>query len=211
MTRVKICGITRLDDALAALDCGAGALGFNFYARSPRYVSVKQAARIIDRLPPFVTKIGVVVNWGSAQEIRRLLDVLGLDGVQLHGDESAVLVKALKSRAVIKAFRVGPGFALSDLKAYPAAAILLDGFAAGKYGGTGIAFDWRVARSAARFHRVIVSGGLNSANVGAAIKTARPYAVDVAGGVESSPGKKDHGKMRRFFAAVEKADRGFRN
>ena len=208
MTRVKICGITRLEDALAALDYGAGALGFNFYARSPRYVSVKQASRIIDRLPPFVTKIGVVVNWGTAQQIRRLMDLLGLDGIQLHGDESVALAKALKARTVIKAFRVGPAFSVSDLKAYPATAILLDGFAVGKYGGAGAIFDWRIAKSAARYHRIILSGGLTSANVGAAIRLARPYAVDVASGVEFSPGKKDHGRMRRFLAEVEKADQG---
>jgi phosphoribosylanthranilate isomerase len=210
MTRVKICGITRLEDALAAIDLGAAALGFNFYAQSPRYLSVRKATKILEKLPPFVTKIGVVVNWGAAAELRRLAHELGLDGLQLHGEERAELVKALTPIPVIKAFQVTPDFSLAELKSHPAAAVLLDGFAAGKYGGTGKTCDWSVARKAARLHRLILSGGLDPSNVGEAIRQSRPYAVDVASGVESAPGKKDFRKMRIFFAAVAKADEGLR-
>ncbi len=208
MTLVKICGITRLEDALAAIDAGAAALGFNFYTKSPRYISVRQAAKIFDRLPPWIIRIGVVVNFGTAREIRRLIEVLGLDGIQLHGDESADVARRLRPWPVIKAFRVEPKFQLRDLKGFPAAAVLLDGFSTGKFGGTGRNFDWNVARIASRFHRIIVSGGLTAENVADAIRTARPYGVDVASGVEKEPGKKDWVKLRKFMKAVQITDRG---
>lgn len=207
MTRVKICGITRLEDALLAIDLGAAALGFNFYPRSPRYISVRQAARILEKLPPMVARIGVVVNWGSSRELRRLVHVLGLDGIQLHGDETIEMARALKPLVVVKGFRISENFKITSLKNYPAAAILLDGFAAGKFGGTGQTFDWSIARKAARFHRIILSGGLTPNNVGEAIRQAKPFAVDVASGVEYSEGRKDPRKMKLFFQAVKEADR----
>jgi phosphoribosylanthranilate isomerase len=207
MTQVKICGITRLADALVATDLGATALGFNFYPRSPRYISIRQASLILEKLPPFVTKIGVVVNFGPARDIRRLALALGLNGIQLHGDEPSEMALTLKPLMVVKAFRVANDFRVTTLQHHPASAILLDGFEPGKFGGTGKTIDWSLARRAARFHRIIVSGGLTAANVGEAIRVARPYAVDVASGVESSPGKKDYRKMRMFLASVEKADR----
>lgn len=206
MTRVKICGITRHEDAMAAIDLGASALGFNFYPRSPRYISMRQAARIIENLPPFITKIGVVVNFGPARDIRRLALALSLNGVQLQGEESRAIVKALRPLPVIKAFRVTEDFDLAVLKRYAATAILLDGMVPGKFGGTGKTFDWRVARQVARSHRVLLSGGLTPVNVEKAILEARPYAVDVASGVESSPGQKDFRKMRAFMGAVRRAD-----
>lgn len=206
MTRVKICGITRLEDALAAIDLGAAALGFNFYPASPRYIPVRRAARIAELLPPFVAKIGVVVNFGSARNLQRLVEAVGLDGIQLHGDETMDLVRALRPMPVIKAFRVGGDFKVSALKRHPASAILLDGFVAGQYGGTGKVFDWKLARQGGSFHRIILSGGLTPDNVSSAIRQARPFAVDVASGVESSPGKKDHRKLRAFFTAVRRTD-----
>jgi phosphoribosylanthranilate isomerase len=207
MTQVKICGITRLADALVAIDLGAAALGFNFYPRSPRYISIRQASQILEKLPPFVTKIGVVVNFGPAREIRRLASALGLNGIQLHGNESSDMALALKPLMVVKALRVTDDFKATALQHHPASAILLDGFEPGKFGGTGKTIDWTLARRASRFHRIIVSGGLTPSNVGEAIRIARPYAVDVASGVESLPGRKDYRKMRLFFSAVEKADR----
>lgn len=210
MTQVKICGITRLADALVAIDLGAAALGFNFYSRSPRYISIRQASQILEKLPPFVSKIGVVVNFGSARDIRRLALALGLNGIQLHGNEPSQMALTLKPLMVVKAFRVTESFKVTQLQHDPASAILLDGFEPGKFGGTGKTIDWSLARRASRFHRIIISGGLTPANVGEAIRTAHPYAVDVASGVESQPGKKDYRKMRAFFASVVKADREYR-
>jgi len=207
MTQIKICGITRLEDALVAIDLGVGALGFNFYPRSPRYISIRKASYILEKLPPFVTKIGVVVDFGPAREVRRLAQVLGLNGIQLHGNESSDLARSLKPCLVLKAFRVTEDFRVTSLQHYPASAILLDGFVAGKFGGTGKTIDWSLARRASRFHRIILSGGLTPGNVSEAIRVARPYAVDVASGVESSPGKKDFRKMRMFVVSVERADR----
>jgi phosphoribosylanthranilate isomerase len=207
MTHVKICGITRLADALVAIDLGAAALGFNFYPRSPRYISIRQASQILEKLPPFVSKIGVLVNFGPARDIRRLAIALGLNGIQLHGNEPSQMALTLKPLMVVKAFRVTEDFKVTQLQQNPASAILLDGFEPGMFGGTGKTIDWTIARRASRFHRIILSGGLTPSNVGEAIRTAHPYAVDVASGVESQPGKKDYRKMRTFFASVEKADR----
>ncbi|MDD5544011.1 MAG: phosphoribosylanthranilate isomerase [Acidobacteriia bacterium] len=206
MTRIKICGIRRLEDALAAIEFGADALGFNFYPRSPRYISVRQASRLIAALPPFITKVGVVVDFGAARDIVRLKEAVGLDAIQLHGEESAELARRLLPWPVIKAFRVGEDFDFRTVRSFPANAILLDGFSAGKPGGTGKTFDWKMARQAGRDRRIIVSGGLTASNVAEAIAQARPYAVDVASGVESSEGKKDFRKMRQFIAAVKRME-----
>lgn len=206
MTRIKICGIRRLEDALAAIEFGADALGFNFYARSPRYISVRQASRIISALPPFITKVGVVVDFGSVRDVARLKDAVGLDAIQLHGNENPDFARKLHSFPIIKAFRVGEDFDVKEICNFPAAALLLDGFAPGKRGGTGKTFDWKIARQAGRGRRIILSGGLTASNVGSAIEQARPYAVDVASGVESSEGKKDFRKMRLFIATVRKME-----
>jgi phosphoribosylanthranilate isomerase len=206
MTRVKICGITRLQDALAAIEFGADALGFNFYPRSPRYVSVREASRIINALPPLVTKVGVVVNFGAARDVMRLKEAVGFDVIQLHGDETPDFARKLRPLPVIKAFQVSEEFEVRDIRDFPASAILLDGFAQGKPGGTGKSFDWKIARQAGRSRRIILSGGLTASNVAAAVEQARPYAVDVASGVESSPGKKDFRKMRLFISAVRETE-----
>lgn len=206
MTRVKICGITNWVDAKLCVGAGASALGFNFYAPSPRSVSPATAWEIIRRLPPFVEAIGVFVDW-QPDAVSSLARALRLHGVQLHGDESASDVRTLAAQiTVIKAVQVKSGFRAELLKKYSAAsAILLDGFRAGLHGGTGTTVDWKVAAEAARHANIILAGGLTPENVAYAISIARPYAVDVASGVESKPGKKDGQLVRAFMSGVASA------
>jgi phosphoribosylanthranilate isomerase len=203
-TRVKICGITTWEDARLSVDLGASALGFNFYPSSPRAVSPADAWSIIRRLPPFVEAVGVFVNW-PALVVDAMARALRLGSLQLHGAEppSEVAQVARKHR-VIKAIAMKTGFRVSSLSRYRAAdAILLDGFARGLHGGTGRKLDWKLARAASRYGRIILAGGLTPENVAEAIRVAQPYAVDVASGVESKPGRKDPAKLRALFAAVK--------
>lgn len=212
MVRVKICGITRLQDALIAIDLGAHALGFNFYQKSPRCLSPADAWNILRKLPALVNSVGVFVNWDAASAIA-LARSLRLSAVQLHGDESpAVVARCAKHLPVIKAFRAEPDFAVAGLRPYAAASsFLLDAappsVGTGIYGGTGQLANWQVAARAAKKYSVILAGGLTSEIVGEAIVTVRPHAVDVASGVESRPGKKDPSKLRAFFAEVNRANR----
>jgi phosphoribosylanthranilate isomerase len=199
MVRIKICGITNLGDALAAVEAGADALGLNFYPGGPRYIEPEEAERIVAALPPFVTPVGVFVN-----ESRRVLQSVAarcdLRTVQLHGDELPADVAALAPLAVIKAFTVGRGFRPQVLKAYKGcAAFLLDTRVKGKRGGTGKSFDWQQARRARAYGRVILAGGLTPENIEDAIATVKPYGVDVCTGVERRPGKKDLRRLREFI------------
>jgi phosphoribosylanthranilate isomerase len=205
-TRVKICGITTWDDARMCVDLGASALGFNFYPSSPRVISPADAWNIIRRLPPFVEAVGVFVNW-PPQVVDPLARALRLGSVQLHGAESPKEVAELaRSHRVIKAVQVGRGFRVSALSRYRRAdGLLLDGFTRGLHGGTGRTLDWNLARSARRYGRIILAGGLTPDNIAEAIRVARPYAVDVASGVEARPGRKDPARLRALFAAVETA------
>jgi phosphoribosylanthranilate isomerase len=208
MVRVKICGITNAADALAAVDAGANLLGFNFYAKSPRHIIEAEAAKIRPQLPKRVKAVGIFVNALPADVIA-LRKSLKLDAAQLHGDESPeTAAEIARSLPVIKAFRVEPDFPLATLDEYPEAfAYLFDAALAGQYGGTGHATDWDAARRAALSHRIILAGGLKVENVAAAVRIVRPYAVDVASGVESEPGKKDRGRMREFIQEVRRAER----
>jgi phosphoribosylanthranilate isomerase len=208
MVRVKICGITNAADALAAIDAGANLLGFNFYAKSPRHISETEAAEIRPQLPKKVEAVGIFVNSMPA-EVEALRDSLELDAVQLHGDESPETVAEIaESVQVIKAFRIEEDFPLAILDEYPSAfAFLFDAAHTGQYGGTGHATDWDAARQAALSHRIILAGGLKVENVAAAVRIVRPYAVDVATGVESKPGKKDHGRLREFIQEVRRGER----
>jgi phosphoribosylanthranilate isomerase len=205
-TRVKICGITAWDDARLSVDLGASALGFNFYPQSPRAISPADAWNIIRRLPPFVESVGVFVNWPPLV-VDALARALRLQAVQLHGGESPAEVAELAlHRRVIKAVRVRRGFRPASLRLYRRAdGFLLDGFAEGLHGGTGRTLDWNLARRARRYGRIILAGGLTPENVAEAIRTAEPYAVDVASGVEARPGRKDPARLRALFAAVESA------
>jgi phosphoribosylanthranilate isomerase len=205
-TRVKICGITTWDDARICVDLGASALGFNFYPSSPRAISPADAWNIIRRLPPFVEAVGVFVNWPPLV-VDALARALRLGSVQLHGEESLKEVAELaQSHRVIKAVQVGRGFRVAALSRYRRAdGLLLDGFARGLHGGTGRTLDWNLARSARRYGRIILAGGLTPDNIAEAIRVARPYAVDVASGVEARAGRKDPARLRALFAAVESA------
>ena len=205
-TRVKICGITAWDDARLSIDLGASALGFNFYPSSPRAISPADAWKIIRRLPPFVEAVGVFVNWPPLV-VDALARALRLHTVQLHGGESPEEVAALaRSHRVIKAAKVGPGFRLTSLARYRRAdAILLDGFARGLHGGTGRTLDWKLARAARRYGRIILAGGLTPENIAEAIRVAEPYALDVCSGVEARAGRKDPARLRALFAAIETA------
>lgn len=202
---VKICGITNWPDARAAVDLGAKFLGFNFYEKSPRSIDPATGWKIRKKLPSSVGPIGIFVNW-SADAVTALSTALHLWAAQLHGGESPRVISAVRL-PVIKAFRVGSGFTLSRLDRYASFAFLLDGARKGQYGGTGQIADWSLARKAARKRLIILSGGLTPENVAVAITTVRPYAVDVASGVEARPGKKDLGKLRDFFREVERANR----
>ncbi len=199
--RIKICGITRKDDALIAADAGADAIGFIFFPSSPRYIGPGEAADIVAALPPFVVPVGVFVN-ARREDIDRAVAMSGIRCLQFHGDESPGEV-AGHHLPVIKAFRVGPSFTPSVLRSYRTSAYLLDTFVAGQYGGTGIPFDWEVVHEARKCGRVILSGGLTPANVREAVRRTEPYAIDVSSGVESAPGRKDQKKIMALFKAVE--------
>jgi phosphoribosylanthranilate isomerase len=207
-TRVKICGITTWEDARLSIDLGASALGFNFYPASPRAISPADAWSIIRRLPPFVEAVGVFVNWPPLV-VDALASAVRLGSVQLHGAETPAQVAELtRKHRVTKAVQVKRGFRAASLARYRAAdAILLDGFAPGLHGGTGHSLDWKLARASRRYGRIILAGGLTPENIAEAMHVAQPYAVDVASGVESRPGRKDPARLRALFDAINAAER----
>ena len=207
MILVKICGITNWPDAKAACDAGANMLGFNFYEKSLRRVSTVEAATMRAKLPPEVQAVGLFVNAKPA-EINSLHAFVRFAAAQLHGDEPPAIVSEVsRTVPVMKAFRVAADFPLSTLDKYhDAFAFLLDGARAGQFGGTGASADWNVARRAVAGNRIILAGGLTPENVGAAIRSVQPYAVDVASGVESKPGKKDHARMKEFIDEVRRTE-----
>jgi len=201
--RVKICGITNWSDARRAIEDGADLLGFNFYARSPRYIKPASAKRIVRRLPKKVLAVGVFVN-ESEPKMLEIAHAVGLDALQLHGDEPPEMVARLKEKfPVIKAMRVRKSLGAREIGRFKgASAVLLDGFDSRRRGGTGKTFDWDVARRAGRYGRVFLAGGLTPENIGEAIRAARPYAVAVCSGVEAKPGKKDPARMRNLMREV---------
>ncbi|HEV3469153.1 MAG TPA: phosphoribosylanthranilate isomerase [Pyrinomonadaceae bacterium] len=203
MTKVKICGITNLEDALTAVEAGADMLGFNFYRRSPRYIDPRAARRIVERLPAGVLSVGVFVNEEGPGEVLRLAAEAGVGAAQLHGAETPEFCAALGGLWTIKALRVGEDFEVASVKAYPAAAVLLDAHVRGEWGGTGRTFDWELARRARRLvPRLILAGGLTPENVAAAVSGVGPFAVDACSGVEVAPGRKSATLVRRFVAAA---------
>ncbi|MDX9974075.1 MAG: phosphoribosylanthranilate isomerase [FCB group bacterium] len=203
--KVKICGITNLDDALAACDAGADALGFNFAPEARkrnRYIDPEAAQRIVELLPPFVTTVAVCVN-DSPEHLLQYLTFV--DWVQLHGEETVEQCEPVAKRA-IKAFRAAPGFEPESVLAYPTASYLLDAYVPDARGGTGETCDWELARSVVALGRpVFLAGGLTPGNVAEAVRLVRPYGVDTAGGVEASPGLKDRDKMRNFIRHAKTA------
>ena len=205
--KIKICGITNPDDAAAAVEAGADALGFVFYRKSPRYVAPQVVKAIVAGLPPFILPIGVFVN-EEPKVVRDLMDSCGLALAQLHGDESAGYCETL-GRPVIKAIGLKDRASLLALAEYKGRAqvrgFLLDAFAPDTHGGTGHMTNWSIAAELAKSMTVILAGGLTPENVAAAVGSVRPYAVDVSTGVEVCPGKKDHGKIRAFVQAAKLA------
>ncbi len=202
--RVKICGITRLEDALCAIEAGADALGFVFYEPSPRYISAEQAASIIAQLPPFVTCVGLFVNTPIAQ-VKSLALQIGLDLIQFHGDETAAACDGV-GLPYIRALRMQPGQAIAQIaESYQKArAILLDAWVPGIPGGTGETFDWAAIPPLTK--PLILAGGLTVDNVAQAVLQVRPYAVDVSGGVELRSGVKDQSKLKLFIQRAKAAD-----
>lgn len=198
--KVKICGITNLDDARAAIDMGADILGFNFYPRSPRYIQLRQAEAIIRQLPSFVDIAGIFVN-APARDIRYLTNSGLLNWIQFHGDETPEFCGQFNSWNIqtIKAIRVRNADDIANAQCYPTDALLFDAFDPAYYGGTGKTFDWTLAKDCPR--RIFLAGGINPDNVVKAIE-AGAWGIDVCSGIESEPGKKDFQKMRLLFTAI---------
>jgi len=205
-TRIKICGITRWEDAKLAVELGAAALGFNFYRPSPRYVEPAAARAMILKLSPLVVPVGVYANESDDRRVAGVAKESRVTTVQLHGPQFPPVKEALAGFALIRAVAVREGFQPEMLRDLGGGAFLLDAFDADLLGGTGKPFNWALAREASRFGSIILAGGLTPENVGHAIREVRPFAVDVASGVEAAPGTKDPAKMRAFFAAVAEAD-----
>jgi phosphoribosylanthranilate isomerase len=198
--KIKICGITNYDDAKNAVSLGVDALGFIFYQKSPRYIHPAQARKIIERLPPFITKVGVFVD-ESADAISDAYMQSGIDTIQLHGNETPEFAHQFKC-AVVKAFGVKPGFDIAELARYRVAGYLLDTWT-DAHGGSGRTFDWKIAEAAtSKYDNIILAGGLNALNVREALDNVHPYAVEFNNGVEIKPGQKNQYKMRDAIAAV---------
>jgi phosphoribosylanthranilate isomerase len=198
--KVKICGLRSFEEARAALDLGADAIGFNFWPSSSRYITPGEARQIVSRLAPFGCFVGVFVN----EDLERIFEIyhfVGLSAIQLHGDETPDFCAKLAGLKLIKALKVVPGFNPLWVRNYPSSAVLLD-----SGGGTGKTFDWAIAVEARKHAPIILAGGLTPENVADAILKVRPVAVDVSSGVESAPGRKDPARMRDFIEAVSRAN-----
>lgn len=200
MTFIKICGITNVDDALAAVAAGADALGFNFFKPSPRYVTPQTAREIVKQLPLSVLTVGVFVNEESPQAVRSIASDAGVTALQLHGDESPSYCRELAAdRYVIKTLSVSNDFEIQMAQAYKVQAIMLDTKHSALRGGTGRVFDWSIAREVNHVvPKLFLAGGLSPENIDEAIETVRPYAVDACSALEDEPGRKNHDRMRAF-------------
>jgi phosphoribosylanthranilate isomerase len=198
---IKICGITNMEDASFVATCGADAIGFIFYPKSPRYVAPETVKKIIEAIPREITKVGVFVNHDVA-EVKETIDFCGLDLVQLHGDESPAYCSQFPQSQVIKAFAPRTEDDLLNMREYPVKAILVDAHDPVRYGGTGEQSDWTLAAKVKETHFLILAGGLSMANIQAAVEQTSPHAVDVNSGAEIAPGKKDHQKVRAIIDLV---------
>lgn len=207
MTRIKICGITQVDNAIMVANAGADAIGLVFYQPSPRAVTIQKAKAICDALPPFVTKIGLFVN-AKPLEVTQVLEQVALDALQFHGDEPADYCQQF-NYPWIKALRIRPSDHIAKLVSHyqPAQGILLDSYMEGIQGGTGHTFDWRLIPQNLD-KPIILAGGLTPLNVVEAINTCHPYAVDVSGGVEQSKGIKCSDKVKEFIKSVQNSYNG---
>jgi len=198
--KVKICGITNVDDALSAAEYGADALGFIFVKSSPRYVAPRTARKIIQELPPFIVPVGVFANM-EYNDIIEIIDQTSIGCVQLHGEETPKQL-AKYPVPVYKSFRVDSNFNPEILRRYKGSAFLLDTNVSGNLGGTGKTFDWEIAVKAKEYGRIILAGGLTPENIAEAVQKVRPYAVDVNSGIESAPGKKDKNRLEQLFKTI---------
>ncbi|HEX9000039.1 MAG TPA: phosphoribosylanthranilate isomerase [Blastocatellia bacterium] len=201
--KLKVCGITLLEDARAVIAAGAEYLGFNFYRKSPRYIAPAEARTIIEQLPGEIVSVGIFVNESRPEDVLEILKVSGAQLAQLHGDEDPGYCAAVGPERVIKALRVSDNFDIRQVLDYPAAAVLLDAFDKNLYGGTGKTANWEIAREAAVLAKVFLAGGLSPENIADAIRAVAPFAVDVNSGVESAPGKKDAAKLRKLKQEME--------
>lgn len=204
--RVKMCGTTRREDALAAMRYGVDALGFIFYSKSPRYIAPENVVAIVKSLPPFIDRVGVFVNAPYTEVIRAA--TCGLTYLQLHGDESAEYCRTIREMlpfcGIVKAFRVSEKSRAEEFEQYRECvdAFLLDTYSKDEHGGTGRVFDWSVIDSLQLHSPVILAGGLTPENIASAIAAVRPYAVDINSGVELQPGIKDHGRLKSLMEVV---------
>ena len=206
MTKVKICGITNLEDALVSAKFGADALGFNFYAKSPRYISPENAREIIERLPKEILKVGVFVN-ESLEKIIEITETAKLDALQLHGEETPEFARKLKAKTnleIIKALRVSPKFNPKDVLKFEVDAILLDTYSTKEHGGTGETFDWEIAKEVREiFPKMYLAGGLSHENILEAVENVQPFCVDACSCLELTKGKKHLQKLEKFLFAVK--------
>jgi phosphoribosylanthranilate isomerase len=205
--QIKICGITRVEDAKACTELGADMIGLNFYPKSPRYIQPQRARQIVEGIPRSIRAVGVFVD-PAASQVRGIAKITGIECVQLHGDVPPGTCRELaREFRVIRAFSTGSHFQPKDAAPFSECDVLLDAYHAGLRGGTGLTCDWPAARATLPFARfLILSGGLNAQNVGQAVATVAPHAVDVCTGVESAPGVKDHRAIEKFIAAARTAE-----
>jgi phosphoribosylanthranilate isomerase len=206
MTKVKICGITNLEDALLSAKFGADALGFNFYKKSPRYIEPEKAREIIDKLPEEILKVGVFVN-ETLETAAEIAKTANLNAIQLHGEETPEFCREIKQTTnleIIKAFRVSPEFVPEDVLKYEVDAILLDAYNPKEHGGTGETFDWEIAKKVQEiFPKMYLAGGLDTDNISRAIFVVNPYFADTCSGVESRKGLKDVRKLKQFIQSPQ--------
>lgn len=201
--RVKICGITNLEDALCCAENGADALGFIFYKGSKRFIEYEKAHAIIKQLPAFIMKVGVFVN-EEICKVNEIAENTGLNVVQLHGEESPDYISKIKY-PVIKSFRINKEFDFSILQNYPGCSFLLDAFSDKEYGGTGESFNWDLIPDSIR-DKIILAGGISEKNIEEINQTIKPQAVDVSSSLEDYPGKKNHSKVKNFFKTLKRLD-----
>jgi phosphoribosylanthranilate isomerase len=208
MTKVKICGITNLEDALLSAKFGADALGFNFYEKSPRYIMPETAREISEQLPKEILKVGVFVN-ENLDKIIEIAEIAKLNAIQLHGKETPKFARELKAKTnleIIKAFRVSPEFQPEDVLQYETDAVLLDAYSPKEHGGTGETFDWEIAKKVQKiFPKMYLAGGLSAENVRQAVLKIEPFAVDACSMLEREKGLKDSSKVEEFFSSINYA------